>query len=106
MTTRKEQEKYIKYLANKYLCSNAAIVLAWILSYKKIFSLVKVSTIDRAKDLLRGKEIILDNDEIEILESFSVNPISEINSSNIFLFDDKYRKSYKTIEEAYDNNLD
>jgi hypothetical protein len=100
------QAKLIRTLAEKYQATPSQIVLAWILSFERVFPIVKAATQKHIEDNARAMDLVLSNEDIQQVSDSWAEDIFEVKPERIKLRGTPRRKPYLTLEEAIENPLD
>lgn len=100
------QTKLLGKLAEKYLATPSQIVLAWILSFERVFPIVKATTRKHIEENARAMDLVLSNEDIQQVSDSWTEEIIEVKPESIKLRGTPQRKPYLTLEEAIENALD
>src|SRR5680860_207438 len=100
------QAKLLGKLAEKYLATPSQIVLAWILSFERVFPIVKATSRKHIEENARAMDLVLSNEDIQQVSDSWTEEIMEVKPESIKLRGTPQRKPYLTLEEAIENALD
>ncbi|MDH5426711.1 MAG: aldo/keto reductase [Nitrospirota bacterium] len=101
----KTQAKLIEVLAEKYQATPSQVALAWILSFERIFPIVKAATQEHVKENAGAMALVLSNEDIQSLSDSSAEETVEVKPESIKLRGTPQRNPYLTLEEAIRNPL-
>lgn len=101
----KTQAKLIKVLAEKYQATPSQIVLAWILSFERIFPIVKAATQEHVEVNAGAMALVLSNEDIQSLSDSLEEKTVEVKTESIKLRGTPQRNPYFTLAEAMENPL-
>ncbi|WP_342346868.1 aldo/keto reductase [uncultured Nitrospira sp.] len=100
------QANLIRALAERYRATPSQIVLAWILSFKRVFPIVKAATCKHVEENAEAMALALSNEDIQQVSDSWKEFIYEAKPESIKLRGTPKRKPYLTLEEAIENPLD
>lgn len=100
------QADLVRGLAERYRATPSQVVLAWLLSFKRVFPIVKAATQEHVKENAGAMSLALSNEDIQRVNDSWEEHIYEATPESIKLRGTQQRKPYLTLEEAIDNPLD
>lgn len=101
----KTQAKLIEGLAEKYQATPSQIVLAWILSFERVFPIVKAATQEHVEVNAEAMALVLSKEDIQALSDSLSEETVEVKPESIKLRGTPQRNPYLSLEEAMENPL-
>tara|TARA_R110000824_G_scaffold22535_8_gene82414 strand:+ start:4360 stop:5457 length:1098 start_codon:yes stop_codon:yes gene_type:complete len=103
----KKSLELLTSLAKKYEASLSQIALAWISRHESVITIPKSTNIEHLKSNIKAISLNISEEDMESISLYCKNKLVDISPDDICVTNagEGSRKTYQTLEEAYENKL-